>query len=316
MAKRLTTELFIAKAKDIHGDKFDYSLVEYNGYSKPVTIICPIHGIFTQVAGEHLRGSGCAMCAKKALMKNLNYYLPIFNELYGDIYDYSEAGYTGSHNKIKVKCNLCGSIFFVSPDNHMRGHGCKYCKIGADRRVKQMNGEIWRPVKSFEGFYMVSNMGRVKSLPRMSNNSRYITEEKILSPRVCGSQREYLSVALHANGVKKQMKIHRLVAEAFIPNPLGYDEINHKDENKGNNCVDNLEWCSRSYNVNYGTGIEKRKQSVIKAVIALDENGQVIREFDSIVNAAIFAKVNATNISKACKLNRRAGGYKWKYKNE
>lgn len=314
MGKTLTTEEFIQRARKVHGDKYDYSLVKYQAYSKSVNIICPIHGIFSQCAGEHLRGSGCYACGKKALLKSLDYYVPIFRELYGDKYDYTESVYNGSHSKIKVKCNLCGSIFYISPDNHAHGVGCKYCKLGSDRRNHCFEGEIWKSVKGFEDFYMVSNMGRVKSLPRLSGNSRYITEEKILSPRVCGTQREYLSVALHANGVRRQMKIHRLVAEAFIPNPNGYKEINHKDENKGNNCVENLEWCSRSYNINYGSGKEKRRKSVIKAVNAYDMAGNKVKEFDSIVAASEFAKVSATNISRACKLNRMSGGYIWKYK--
>lgn len=178
--------------------------------------------------------------------------------------------------------------------------------------------EIWKDIVGYEGLYQVSNLGRVKSLPRLHKyvHGYYMTKEKILSPRVCGKQREYLAVALNVDGKTKQYKIHRLVATAFIPNPYGYNEINHKDENKGNNKVGNLEWCSRSYNVNYGCRIEKQRKALIKPVVAYSKSNKFVREFNSIVDASKFAKVDATNISRACKKEGRiSGGYLWKYKN-
>lgn len=313
---KVTKEEFLRRAKEKHGDKYDYSKVEFQKTADYITIACPIHGEFRQQVGEHLRGRGCKECGKRSLCKNMAYYIPIFTNLYGDKYDYSEAIYNGSHAKIKVKCNLCGNIFYISPDNLLHGQGCKYCKIDEYRRILCLEGEIWKDIKGFEGFYMVSNMGRVKSLPRMSNNSRYVSEEKILSPRVCGTQREYLSVALHANGKTKQMKIHRLVAEAFIPNPNDYKEINHKDENKGNNNVENLEWCTRSYNVNYGSRSEKQAIHFRKTVVALSPEGTVLREFESVKAAGEWASVDSSNISRAIRGNRMSKGYIWRYKDE
>jgi hypothetical protein len=178
--------------------------------------------------------------------------------------------------------------------------------------------EIWKDIKGYEGVYQVSNLGRVKSLPRLHKfaHGYYMTKEKILSPRICGKQREYLAVALQIDGKTKQYKVHRLVAIAFLPNPYGYNEINHKDENKGNNKMDNLEWCTRSYNVNYGSRIEKQRKALIKPVVAYSKAYEFVKEFDSIVDASKFAKVDATNISRACrKEGRISGGYLWKYKN-
>lgn len=178
--------------------------------------------------------------------------------------------------------------------------------------------EIWKDIKGYEGVYQVSNLGRVKSLPRLHKfaHGYYMTKEKILSPRICGKQREYLAVALQIDGKTKQYKVHRLVAIAFIPNPYGYNEINHKDENKGNNKMDNLEWCTRSYNVNYGSRIEKHRKALIKPVVAYSKTYEFVKEFDSLVDASKFAKVDATNISRACrKEGRISGGYLWKYKN-
>lgn len=109
-----------------------------------------------------------------------------------------------------------------------------------------MRKEIWKPVEGFEGLYEVSNLGRVKSLS--NNKSR---KERILKP--AKTKNGYLYVGLCRNGKMKYFKVHRLVATAFIPNPEGLPEVNHKDESKSNNCVSNLEFCDRKYNINYGS---------------------------------------------------------------
>ena len=124
--------------------------------------------------------------------------------------------------------------------------------------------EEWRDIKGYEGIYQVSNLGRVKSCERdvhfIKNTGTHFTKhyrERILSPNL--STPGYLTVMLYKdnrNGGPKQSKrcqIHILVAQAFIPNPDNLPQINHKDEDKKNNCVDNLEWCTRQYNMKYGT---------------------------------------------------------------
>ena len=110
--------------------------------------------------------------------------------------------------------------------------------------------EIWKDIEGYEGLYQVSNLGRVKSLK----------VSKIKSERIRKSYQQssgYISIVLCKNGKVTNHKIHRLVANAFIDNPDNLPEINHKDEDKTNNCVDNLEWCDSSYNKNYGTRTEK-----------------------------------------------------------
>lgn len=111
--------------------------------------------------------------------------------------------------------------------------------------------EIWKPVEGFEGLYEVSNLGRVKSL--------WFGKEKILKPAKNGS--DYLLVDLYKNGKGKNFLVHRLVATAFIPNPEGFKQINHRDEVKTNNCVENIEWCDAKYNNNYGTRNERSAAS-------------------------------------------------------
>ena len=121
-----------------------------------------------------------------------------------------------------------------------------------------MENEIWKDVKGYEGYYQVSNMGRVKSMRvlKTPKNGVKCRKNAFLSTKTT-HDKQYVLVALCRDGEKKQIQVHRLVAEAFIPNPHNYKEINHKDENKGNNVALNLEWCSRSYNVNYGSRIEE-----------------------------------------------------------
>lgn len=120
--------------------------------------------------------------------------------------------------------------------------------------------EEWRDIKGYEGKYQVSNLGRVKSCERdilhirKSTGKTYITHapEIILSLK-CDSA-GYPSVMLYsAHKVSKRIMVHLLVAREFIPNPNNLPQVNHKDEDKTNNCVDNLEWCTRKYNMNYGT---------------------------------------------------------------
>jgi hypothetical protein len=117
--------------------------------------------------------------------------------------------------------------------------------------------EEWRPIPAYEGLYEVSNLGRVKSLRRtVKRGISYNTvPERILKP--FPHRDGYELVKLCKNSNEKTVKVHRLVAESFLNNPRDLPEVNHKDENKGNNNSDNLEWCTRCYNNNYGTRKER-----------------------------------------------------------
>ena len=119
--------------------------------------------------------------------------------------------------------------------------------------------EIWKDIKNYEGLYKISNLGRVKSLPKYAGRS--YRKEKILKTYL--DKNGYVKVILCKNNRTRFLSIHRLLAEAFIPNPNDYPQINHKDENKQNNSLNNLEWCTCKYNINYGTrtkrDVEKRK---------------------------------------------------------
>ena len=173
-----------------------------------------------------------------------------------------------------------------------------------------MKEEVWKDIPNFEGRYMVSNLGRIKSLKYGHHD-----KEQIL---LQGNDREYKRVCLYPkSGKRKWYRVHRLVAESFIPNPNNYKEINHKDENPSNNCVDNLEWCDRSYNINYGNRNKKVALKKNKSILQFDRNNNFIKQYNSITEVEKKINFNRSNII-ACLKGRipTAYGYKWKYIND
>ena len=164
--------------------------------------------------------------------------------------------------------------------------------------------EEWRDIEGYEGLYQVSNLGRVKSLKYRGHKGCI----GILTPRLDG--KEYKTVALYKEGKVRNTKIHRLVAQAFIPNPNNYPQVNHKDEDKTNNNVDNLEWCTNEYNHNYGTRNERVAKSLSKKVICIT-TGEI---FNSMREACRKYNINTGRMTECCQGKRKtAGGYKWKY---
>lgn len=159
--------------------------------------------------------------------------------------------------------------------------------------------EIWKDIPGYEGLYQVSNYGRVKSF-----HGR-VEKEKILQPYY---KQKYAQILLIKDKKRKLARVHRLVAEAFIPNPDHKPQVNHKDENKRNNNVDNLEWCDCDYNIIYSQG---------KAVLQYDKTGNFLREWACMRDAERQLGINITNISACCRKVGRvktAGGYIWRYK--
>lgn len=114
--------------------------------------------------------------------------------------------------------------------------------------------EVYKSISGYEGLYQVSNMGNIKSLDRENNIGKHVTS-KIL--KQTQTKDGYMRVQLSKSGITKSFRVHRLVAQAFTPNLDNLPQVNHKDENKENNCVDNLEWCTAEYNTNYGTRNER-----------------------------------------------------------
>lgn len=128
--------------------------------------------------------------------------------------------------------------------------------------------EEWRDIEGYEGLYQISNLGRVKSLSRIAIDRRGIphyVNERILKQAF--DKNGYCLVGLHINGKIKSGKVHRLVASAFIDNPHNLPDVNHKDENKSNNNVDNLEWCTPKYNINYGTCLDRIAKTIVETEV-------------------------------------------------
>lgn len=189
-------------------------------------------------------------------------------------------------------------------------------------------GEEWKDISGYEGIYQISSFGRVLSIPRKG------TKGGIVRPSYSNSG--YLQVHLCKDRVVETHQVHRLVAKHFLENHHEYPEVNHKDENKSNNCVENLEWCTRLYNVRYGSGIKRMAQahdyqevsikSVMhhdyaeiakkeaKPVLQLSTDGRVIRKWNSVRAAARHFKSSAGNIVSACRGKyKTACGYQWAY---
>lgn len=118
--------------------------------------------------------------------------------------------------------------------------------------------EVWKDIEGYEGLYQVSNMGRVKSLGA-TNRVGWHLREKILKQTI--EPKGYLKVGLRKNNKIQTVRVHRLVANAFLPNPFNLPQVNHKDENKTNNHVENLEWCTNKYNNNYGSKPKKSAEA-------------------------------------------------------
>ena len=186
------------------------------------------------------------------------------------------------------------------------------------------NIEIWKDIENYEGLYQVSNLGRVRSLERdvyYSNGAVHHVDEKILVPAL--NRGGYSQINLHKNGKMKREYVHRLVAMAFIPNPENKPQVNHKDEVKSNNAVENLEWCTSVYNINYGTGIARAVQNRMYPKFGNHPNAKPVfceelnKKFDSIRRAQEELGININCIVSACKGKiKTAGGFHWRYAND
>lgn len=182
--------------------------------------------------------------------------------------------------------------------------------------------EIWKDIEGFEDLYQVSNMGRVRSLTRNKKGKNGVPcpiQGRIMKQHICFG---YYYITLSKNGKYKGFRVHRLVANAFIPNPDNLPQVNHKDENKANNCVDNLEWCDSKYNVNYGTGTERSRLSntngkCSKTVLQYSLDGTFIKEWKSTMDVQRNLGFANSHISECCRGEQAYGyGYLWKYKKE
>lgn len=179
--------------------------------------------------------------------------------------------------------------------------------------------EIWKDIKGYEGYYEVSNLGRVRRIGKTNCLKSAITKDG------------YKQVALSVNNILKSYAVHRLVALAFIPNPNNYPQVNHKDENKENNTVffnedgsidqykTNLEWCTQEYNLKYGTARKRanikntNRKDISKVVYQYSLEGKLINIYPSTQELRRLG-FNQGNIASCCRGERKSHkGYIWKY---
>ena len=169
--------------------------------------------------------------------------------------------------------------------------------------------EVWKAVKEYEGLYEVSSLGNVRNV----NSGRILKN--------CKHKTGYLSVMLYKNKKPKRHLVHRLVATAFLDNVNNFEFVNHIDEDKANNSVKNLEWCSREYNMRYGTvkarlaekrGHDKRNDG--RPVVQIGDNGEVLNSFKSIASASRETGTARTSIWGCCNgVHKKANGSRWAY---
>lgn len=188
------------------------------------------------------------------------------------------------------------------------------------------NQEIWKPIRGYEGYYEVSNLGNVRSLSENRKKSSNKPACRVLK-KALNRFNGYYSVMLCVNGKTKRYYVHRLVAEAFLMNPNNLGVVNHKNENKADNRADNLEWCDIVYNHNYGTGekrrflsasINKKGKCYPKRILQFSPEGNYIASYPSSEEAARaighpFAGSNIRICARRQDGKRISFGYLWRY---
>lgn len=182
---------------------------------------------------------------------------------------------------------------------------------------------MWNTIKGFQN-YEINELGEIRSKDRQiidkCGRVQFFKGKPIL-PHL--TENGYLFVALYQDGQKFQKKVHRLVAETFLPNPDNLPCINHKDQDKRNNSITNLEWCTIGYNNNYGdrnSRVSKKllhREDLSKKILQINKNNEVINTYPSLIEASrmlLGNKTGASNISRVCRgIYKSAYGYKWKF---
>lgn len=178
---------------------------------------------------------------------------------------------------------------------------------------------IWKDIRGYKGIYQVSNDGRVRTVEHITNGRHVKPKELKVTILKCN---RYARVRLYKQGKYRDYMVHRLVANEFVPNPDNKPQVNHIDGNRGNNNANNLEWCTQAENNRHAIDIGLQNPSVMltatrKKVLQLTLDGQVVREWRSMSEAARENRLEVSNISHCCKGRiKSTGGYRWRLASE
>ena len=173
--------------------------------------------------------------------------------------------------------------------------------------VKEYTNEIWKPVRGYEGMYEVSNYGNVRSM-------NYNHTGEVRNMKTETNKNGYKQVNLCKDGKQKLPTVHRLVAQAFLPNPENLPQVNHINENKSDNRVENLEWTTREKNVRHGTGIQRSAEKRSKKVNQYTLDGELVKEWVSTMEVQKQTGWANQNISACCRgMYKTAYGFIWQY---
>lgn len=293
--RKKTTEEFIADARKVHGDKYDYSLVDYKGHRMPVRIICPVHGEFYQTPESHLAQRGCRKCGedkqhKQQTLTNEQFIMRA-KAVHGDKYDYSAVQYIKSRIKVKIKCNKCGRHFWQTPNSHLQGENCPICtnyymdsEMFKDRAAKVHNNKY----NYDKTVYVSANKKVVITCP--------VHGDFLQTPRshtsgagcpVCGKELNVISKRYTTDGfIEAARKVHG--------DKYDYDQVQYK-----NGSIKVLIGCRKHgyflqqpYSHLAGCGCPKCKRSIGEDKIALylERNGIEYEDQYLIYNEDLFCK--------------------------
>lgn len=209
--KKLTTEEFIEKAQQVHGDKYDYSKVKYENAFKKVVIICPKHGEFLQDPSNHLQGKGCPKCAIEknsfARLKLKQEFVEQANKIHNNQYDYSKVEYKGANKPVCIICPKHGE-FWQKPTNHLKGHKCSKCQ----KVYSLTKDEFLQKAREIHG--------NIYDYSKINYTSNYNSKVEIICPKHGSFYQRRL---LHLQGCgcfqcasEKRNKAQRLTTEQFI----------------------------------------------------------------------------------------------------
>ncbi len=175
--------------------------------------------------------------------------------------------------------------------------------------------EIWKDIEDFEGQYQVSNLGNIRSQPNKANHFKTVHNIGQYN-----NSHGYMIVSLFKNKLQKSYQVHRLVAQAFIPNPNNYSQVNHIDGNKLNNCVNNLEWCTAKQNMQHAkqnglrADFSGNNNPRIRKINQYDLQGNFIKQWNSIYDIINELGICRSSIWRACTGRfKQTNGYIWKY---